>query len=188
MFPVGHIDKAEVRRLAAEIGLRTAAKPDSQDVCFITSTGGRETFLGDRIPFRPGRVVDATGNAVGRVDAVEMVTIGQRRGLGLPGGGPKRYVVDVDVPNAVVTVGGDDDLYDGALRSTSPVWTDRPVAGDVLVQCSAHGAARRARIRPEAATVVIEWARPQRRVAPGQSVVFYDLGDRRVLGGAVASR
>ncbi len=188
LFPVGHIDKAEVRRLAAELGLRTAAKPDSQDVCFITSTGGREAFLGDRIPVRPGRVVDATGNAVGRVDAVELVTIGQRRGLGLPGGGPKRYAVDVDVPNAVVTVGGDDELYDGALRSTSPVWTDRPVAGDVLVQCSAHGAARRARIRPEAATVVIEWARPQRRVAPGQSVVFYDLGDRRVLGGAVASR
>ena len=98
LFPVGSIDKAEVRRLAESLGLRTAAKPDSQDVCFITSTGGRETFLGDRIPFRPGRVVDTDGADLGVVDAVEMITVGQRRGIGLPGGGPKRYVVDVDVP------------------------------------------------------------------------------------------
>ena len=61
LFPVGDIDKADVRRLATELGLRTASKPDSQDVCFITSTGGRQTFLGERIPFRPGRVVDAAG-------------------------------------------------------------------------------------------------------------------------------
>ncbi len=188
LFPVGHIDKNEVRRLASELGLRTAGKPDSQDVCFITSTGGREVFLGDRITFRSGTVVDTAGDKVGHVDAVEMVTIGQRRGLGLPGGGPKRYVVDVDVPARLVTVGDDVELNDGVVRSTAPVWTDRPVSGEVLVQCSAHGPAQRARIRPDRGDVLVEWARPQRRVAPGQSVVFYDLGDRRVLGGATATR
>ena len=97
LFPVGDIDKARVRELAAERHLRTASKPDSQDVCFITSRGGRETFLGSRIAFRPGRVVDGEGAEVGEVAALEMVTIGQRRGIGLPGGGPKRYVVDVDM-------------------------------------------------------------------------------------------
>ncbi len=188
MFPVGHIDKTEVRRLAAEIGLRTATKPDSQDVCFITSTGGRESFLGDRIPFRPGTVVDRTGTTLGRVDAVEMVTVGQRRGIGLPGGGPKRYVVDVDVPDAVVTVGDDVELYRSSLVVENATWVDEPVDGRVLVQCSAHGAARAAGIRSTGGSVLVSWSEPQRRVAPGQSVVFYDLSDRRVLGGGVATR
>ena len=188
LFPVGHIDKTEVRRLAAEMGLRTASKPDSQDVCFITSTGGRETFLGDRISFRPGTVVDGSGARVGTVDAVEMVTIGQRRGIGLPGGGPKQYVTDVDVPGAVVTVGGDDDLFRTAMTVIAPTWVDGAVSGRVLVQCSAHGATNAADIDPVGHDVVVTWAGPQRRVAPGQSVVFYDLADQRVLGGATATR
>jgi len=190
LFPVGDIDKVEVRRLAAEIGLRTASKPDSQDVCFITSTGGRETFLGDRISFRPGRVVALDGAELGRVEAVEMVTIGQRRGIGLPGGGPKRYVVDVDVPNSTVVVGDDGDLDRTSLLVERPTWIDTPIAGTVLVQCSAHGDARPAALAPgcEADTVLVEWEQPQRRIAPGQSVVFYDLADRCVLGGGVAAR
>ncbi len=187
MFPVGHIDKAEVRRLASEMGLRTASKPDSQDVCFITSTGGRETFLGDRISFRPGTVVDLSGDRVGAVDAVEMVTIGQRRGIGLPGGGPKRYVVDVDVPAAVVTVGDDRDLYRQAMTVTRPTWIDDAVSGRVLVQCSAHGATQAADIEADGSHVRVDWVEPQRRVAPGQSVVFYDLADERVVGGGTAT-
>ena len=96
LFPVGHMTKAEVRRIAAELGLRTASKPDSQDVCFISTTGGRETFLGHRIPFHRASVVDTSGEQVGEVDAVELVTIGQRRGIGLYRTEAKRFVVDVD--------------------------------------------------------------------------------------------
>jgi len=187
-FPVGHIDKTEVRRLAGEMGLRTATKPDSQDVCFITSTGGRSSFLGDRIAFRPGTVVDRSGTTLGEVDAVEMVTVGQRRGIGLPGGGPKRYVLDVDVPNAVVTVGADDEMYRSSLTVCSPTWVDEPVDGAVLVQCSAHGAVHAAAIRSVDDGVLVEWSETQRRIAPGQSVVFYDRSDQRVLGGGVAVR
>ena len=66
MFPVGGLQKSQVRELAASIDLRTADKPDSQDVCFITSTGGRTAFLGDRIPFRAGTVVDTDGDATRR--------------------------------------------------------------------------------------------------------------------------
>jgi tRNA-specific 2-thiouridylase len=187
LFPVGDIDKAEVRRIAAARGLRTASKPDSQDVCFITSTGGREQFLGDRIEVRPGRVVDADGNQLGTVPAVELVTIGQRRGIGLPGGGPKRYVVDVDVDAQTVVVGADDELADVGCVATDPTWVDGVVAGDVLVQASAHGAAHRATIEPAGPTVRVEWTEPRRRIAPGQSLVFYDLDDRCVLGGALAS-
>lgn len=190
LFPVGDIDKREVRRLAAARGLRTASKPDSQDVCFITSVGGRETFLGDRIPFRHGRVVDGDGVELGGVEAIEMVTIGQRRGIGLAGGGPKRYVVDVDVGNGVVVVGSDHDLMRSTTALTDVVWTDGPRPGSVRVQCSAHGATAPATLvtgdRDDEA--VVAWATPQRRVAPGQSVVFYDASDRRVLGGGVAER
>ncbi|MFM8248150.1 MAG: tRNA 2-thiouridine(34) synthase MnmA, partial [Acidimicrobiaceae bacterium] len=105
MFPVGHMTKAQVRDRAVALGLRTATKPDSQDVCFISRTGGRETFLGNRIEFRKAAVVTSDGETAGAVDALELVTIGQRRGLGLPGGGPKQFVVDVDTPNARVVIG-----------------------------------------------------------------------------------
>ena len=109
-FPVGHLTKADVRARAVGLGLATASKPDSQDVCFITATGGRTSFLGPRLETHPGAVVDGSGREVGRVGAVELVTIGQRHGLGLPGGTEPRYVIGVDVPRATVTVGGRDDL------------------------------------------------------------------------------
>ena len=66
VFPVGHLTKAQVRERAIELGLRTASKPDSQDVCFISRTGGRESFLGKRIPFRPADVVNQDGSIAGR--------------------------------------------------------------------------------------------------------------------------
>lgn len=183
LFPVGHMTKDEVRRRAAAAGLRTASKPDSQDVCFITHTGGREQFLGDRIPFHRGEVVDQDGGRIGEVDAIELVTIGQRRGLGLPGGGPKRYVSAVDMASRRVVVGDDDDLFDAHVLVDRVDWTGGPV-GDVLVQCSAHGEPRPAVVEGS----VIRWTEPQRRVAPGQTVVFYDPTDSIVLGGGIVSR
>jgi tRNA-specific 2-thiouridylase len=183
-FPVGTMTKAEVRDEAARLGLRTAAKPDSQDVCFITSTGGRTAFLGDRIPLRRGRVVDTDGAEVGAVDAVELVTVGQRRGLAPGRDGRPRYALAVDVEAATVTVGPADDLLDGQVAVHGMAWADGPVAGPVLVQCSAHGTPRPATVAPDGAGVMVTWEEPQRRVAPGQSVVLYD-GDE-VLGGGTA--
>ncbi len=196
MFPVGDLQKSQVRELAGRINLRTADKPDSQDVCFIMSTGGRSTFLGDRIPFHRATVVDVAGVAVGEVDAIEMVTVGQRKGLGLPGGGPKRYVVDVDTNRRVVTVGDDADLLRATIDVHSVTWVHRPFDGSVgrgvLVQCSAHGEPRPGRlseiVAPDGSTTAwrVAWDQPQRRVAAGQSVVFYDTSDTRVLGGGRA--
>ena len=190
LFPVGHLTKADVRARAATLGLRTASKPDSQDVCFITHTGGRTQFLGDRIPFRPATVVDREGATLGRVDAVELVTVGQRRSIGLPGGGPKRYVLEVDVDAARVVVGDDADLLDRTVRIVGIAWADATVSGRVRVQSSAHGAARPAWFEPDADGLegVVMWDEPQRRIAPGQSVVLYDEDDRYVLGGGIAQR
>jgi tRNA-uridine 2-sulfurtransferase len=187
LFPVGALHKSEVRELAASIDLRTADKPDSQDVCFITSTGGRTAFLGDRIPLRSGTVVDTSGARLGEIESVELVTIGQRKGLGLPGGGPKQYVVDIDITAATVTVGSDADLLQPGLTVDAVTWIDSPITGEVLVQCSAHGRATPARISPSTAgAVAVRWSDPQRRIAPGQSVVFYTSDDTSVLGGGIA--
>jgi tRNA-specific 2-thiouridylase len=182
-FPVGDITKDEVRRQARDLGLRTAVKPDSQDVCFITRAGGRADFIARRVGLHPGRVVDTEGNEIGHVDAVELVTIGQRRGLGADGAIDRRYAVAVDVPRATVTVGDAHDLLVDHTAVESLTWVDAAATGSVLVQCSAHGAPRPGRL---AADGTIAWASPERRVAPGQSVVFYDETDRVVLGGGKA--
>ena len=86
LLPVGDLTKAEVRRRAAQLGLRTADKPDSQDVCFIRSDAGRAGFLAARLPLRAGSVVDRPGAVLGAVPAVQLVTIGQRRGSRCDGG------------------------------------------------------------------------------------------------------
>jgi tRNA-specific 2-thiouridylase len=186
-LPIGDIDKAAVRTIAARLGLRTAAKPDSQDVCFITAVGGREQFLGNRIPLREGRIVDTAGSELGRVPAVELVTVGQRKGLDLAGAGSRRFVVDVDVASATVVVGSRQDLDRHRLDVANVVWSDAPVAGPCLVQCSAHGDPRPATIDVvHTDHVTVDWDEPQRRIAPGQSAVFYD-GDT-VLGGGIVQR
>jgi tRNA-uridine 2-sulfurtransferase len=186
LFPVGELTKADVRQRATAIGLRTADKPDSQDVCFIARTnGGRRTFLGSRIPLRSAVVVDTAGNEVGTTDAVELVTIGQRRGLGVALG-ERRYVVDVDVPGQRVVIGEQHDLRADEVSLTQLSWVnDAPADGDaVLVQCSAHGEALEATVH--SGGTLIRFDRPARRVAPGQSVVLY-RGDV-VLGGGIAVR
>ena len=185
LLPVGELTKAQVRSVAASLGLRTATKPDSQDVCFITKSGGREAFLGARIDLHPGRLVDvASGQEEGKIAAVELVTVGQRRGLGDHSpGAARRYALNVDVTAATVTLGSIDDLLVDRVALRQITWVDRPVSPGrpVEVQMSAHG-------RPVQGVFesgdIVRFALRQRRIAPGQSVVMYE-GDR-VLGGGIA--
>ena len=132
-FPVGDITKDEVRTLAKELGLRTADKPDSQDVCFIHSVGGRQVFLGDRIPLRPAKLVDSQGETVGRVESIELVTLGQRKGLNLGGDANRRYVVDIDHQSATVTVGSQDELLVAGQGLVDLEWSHEPLPGPFLV-------------------------------------------------------
>jgi len=192
LFPVGHMTKAEVRRRATELGLATADKPDSQDVCFVTGAGGRQAFLAPRIELHPGRVLDMTGATVGSVPAVEMVTVGQRRALGSGGGtGEKRYAVAIDTASATVVTGTKADLLTNRVEVRDLVWVagqlpaQPPDPHPMLAQCSAHGRPVAARFEVGdggQAAVWFEQAHP--RVAPGQSVVLYE-GDE-VLGGGIA--
>jgi tRNA-specific 2-thiouridylase len=179
-FPVGDMTKDDVRATAAALGLRTAAKPDSVEVCFVTASGGREELLRSRVGLRPGTVLDTNGLVVGSVPATELVTVGQRRGLGLGGGGT-RYALSVDPAAATVVVGELADLLVDGVDLVDMHWINGPVTGSVDAQCSAHG-------QPVETTIegtAVRFAMPHRRIAPGQSVVLY-AGDE-VLGGGVAA-
>ena len=181
-FPVGELTKSEVRERARALDLRTADKPDSQDVCFVTATGGRRAFLEPRVELRPGRVVDTDGAEFGRVDAVELVTVGQRRGLGA-GGGERRYALSVDTGSATVVAGSLADLQTGTVELADVTWVDGPPGRAVrlLVQTSAHGRA----VEGVLDGSTVRFAEPQRRVAPGQSVVLYRADE--VVGGGIAA-
>ncbi|MGH9081743.1 MAG: tRNA 2-thiouridine(34) synthase MnmA [Acidimicrobiales bacterium] len=184
LLPVGALTKAEVRRRAADLGLRTAAKPDSQDVCFIHGAEGRRRFLGRRIPLHAATVVDGrTGAAVGTVEAVELVTVGQRRGMGHAPDGTRRYAVAVDVPGRRVAVGTAADVAVGAVAvdPATVTWVDRPLAAGAAAyaQLSAHG-------EPAACTwegARVAFAEPQRPVAPGQTVALYHRDDPGAVAG-----
>ncbi|MCY4133592.1 MAG: tRNA 2-thiouridine(34) synthase MnmA [bacterium] len=183
MLPIGHLTKAEVRDRAAALGLRNSAKPDSQDVCFIANrAGGRQGFLSRRLGESPATVVDTDGTVLSTVETVQTVTIGQRRGLNLGGTDEPRYVTDVDIAGGRVTVGRREMLYTPTQEVIEIQWADGEVDGPLDIQVSAHGT-------PAVGVVDqagrVNWAEPQRRVAPGQAVVFYQ-GDL-VVGGAVAA-
>ena len=187
LFPVGELTKEEVRAHARRLGLRTATKPDSQDVCFIHSSGGRSGFLADRIPLHGADLVEAsTGRVVGSVPAAELVTPGQRRGLGPGFGGRRRYALSVDVPSGRIMVGSSDEATAARVDLEQVHWVDVPLApGDrALAQTTAHGAPASGRFLADA----FEFDVRQRIVAPGQTVAFYSSDDPDlVVGSAVAT-
>ena len=179
-LPLGEMEKTDVREIAASLDLRVANKPDSQDVCFISNAkGSRRRFLEQRIQLTPAKVLDKERQIVGEVDAVEMVTIGQRKGLGLSGQGDPKYAIDVDVKNATVTVGQRSDLLSGTTKIRDLCWADGDYFDNVQVQTSAHGKTESAHIETD-----IHWVEPHVKVAPGQSLVFYV--DDLVIGSAIA--
>jgi tRNA-specific 2-thiouridylase len=180
LFPVGELTKASVRDHATRLGLRTATKPESMDVCFITR-GGRGKFLADRVPARPGTVVDPDGTVVGHHDGITAFTIGQRRGLGVAAG-QRRYVLDIDAPTATVTVGARDRLTCDAVELSDLSFVDEPFRGrPVLAQARAHGEAFAAWLDGN----TVRFSQPQPRVAPGQVVALYE--DDVLVGGGIAA-
>jgi len=182
LFPVGDLTKSQVRDEAARRGLRTADKPDSQDVCFIRSDVGRAGFLADRVALHPGRLVEhGSGRDLGEVAAVELVTVGQRRGMGHGDDGRRRFVTSVDVPARRVTIGPPEASLDSGLTLGTIAWVDGPPAGlgtvgglAALAQCSAHGLASACTVRSEGDGLTVRLAEPQRRVAAGQTVALFD--------------
>jgi tRNA-specific 2-thiouridylase len=196
LFPVGDMTKDEVRAHARRLGLRTAAKPDSQDVCFIRDAEGRQGFLSRRMELHRADVVDSAGRPAGSVEAVELVTVGQRRGMGHASDGTRRYVTHVDVAARRVTVGNARDalLSSVVLAGPSLTWVDRPLdaGARAVAQVSAHGRPACCTVdrvdRADSADLVVRFDAPQRPIAPGQTVALYDTQDPdAVLGAGIAA-
>ena len=196
LFPIGHLPKTEVRRLARSAGLETAAKKDSTGICFIGERDFRE-FLGRFIPSQPGEIRSVDGTRVGEHGGVFFYTLGQREGLHIGGirgrDGTAWFVVAKDVVTNVLYVdqGSDSEwLLSRQLESEPAHW----IAGAPPAAEFACSAKTRYRQRDEACTVTVSddggvrvaFARAQRAVTPGQSVVFYR--DDECLGGAVILR
>jgi len=191
LLPVGTVTKEQVRAEAARLGLRTAAKPDSQDVCFIRSVEGRQGFLASRMPFHAAPVVDVrSGSVVGEVDAVELVTVGQRRGMGHGADGHRRYVIGVRGSGGAATVlaGGVQDAMTSAvpLAVGSLTWAAVPLGpgSAAIAQTSAHGRPVPCRLEVEDGVPTVRFQERQRLVAPGQTVALYDAADPDVVVGA----
>ncbi len=195
MFPIGDTPKAQVREEAAARGLAVADKPDSHDICFVPS-GDTRAFLGARIGIRPGALVDAeTGNTLGEHDGVHGFTVGQRKGLGLPGPAPDgkpRYVTAIEPETGTVRVGSAERLDVHGITAAAPVWTsgDAPV-GEVecVVQVRAHGGTAPATARPGDSSVEITLHSPLTGVARGQAAVLYrpdPAGDVVIGSGTIA--
>jgi tRNA-specific 2-thiouridylase len=188
-FPIGHLTKESVRERARRLGLVTADKPESQEICFIPDDDYRG-FLQRRDPatVRPGKIVDTDGAIRGHHAGIVNFTIGQRRGLGLSGDGA-RYVVGLDPETDTVTVGTPTDLECDRLVATDV----NVIAGEIPSEPIRVEARIRHRHVPAAATVRIATDRtatvvfdePQRAITPGQSVVWYQ-GDLVIGGGVIA--
>lgn len=189
-FPVGELTKAEVRARARALGLATADKPESQEICFIPDDDYRG-FLRRRAPqaFHPGPIVDRQGRVLGTHSGIAAYTVGQRRGLGLASDGPF-YVVALEPERNAVVVGEGKELETDRLLAaqTNFIPFDR-LHGELRVAAKirhSHEPAP-ATLGPAGGDQVeVRFDSPQRAVTPGQSVVFY-RGDL-VVGGGIISR
>ncbi|PWK89877.1 tRNA 2-thiouridine(34) synthase MnmA [Fulvimonas soli] len=192
LFPVGEIEKAQVRELARAAALPTHAKKDSTGICFIGERDFR-SFLAQYIPARPGEMRTPEGRVVGEHQGAMYYTLGQRNGLGIGGrhgaSGEPWYVVGKDAAANVLYVaqGGENRwLHSRRLRTEAPSW----VAGHppaARFRCTAR---TRYRQHDQACTVsvlgdglAVAFDEAQRAVTPGQSLVLYD--GEVCLGGAV---
>jgi len=191
-FPLGGMTKAEVRSLARDAGLPVAEKGESMEVCFVSGGVGEfveaevaaapERFGGTELG-RPAEVVDAAGAVVGSTGPYYRYTVGQRRGLGLAAG-ERRYVLGVLPEENRVVVGGADELLARGLAGERLSWVGAEPSGEVeaTVRIRSRHPGVAARVRPlPGGRAEVEFAVPQRGVAPGQAAVFYS--GSRVLGG-----
>jgi tRNA-specific 2-thiouridylase len=185
-FPVGEMTKARVREEAARRGLRIAAKPESQDLCFLASDP--RTFLRGRYPetARPGPVVDPSGRVLGEHSGTAGYTVGQRRGLGVAVGEP-RYVIDIVPESGTLVVGARGDLRSDGCRvgGMSFVAGRHPEVGELEAKVRYHSEPVAARLEPAGGGEWDVWfAEPVDAVAPGQAAVFY-RGDEVIGGGTI---
>ena len=189
LFPLGELEKSEVRKIAKEYGLVNHDKPDSQDICFVPDRDYAR-FIQEYTGIVPehGDVIDSKGNVLGRHEGIINFTIGQRKGLGIAFGNPM-YVIDKNAEDNTVTVGDNEELFSDRLRAA-----DVNIIADLVlgkaVKCKAKTRYKQVEQACEAVffedgTAEVLFEEPQRAVTKGQRVVFYN-GDVVLGGGVIA--
>ena len=197
VFPIGHLHKQQVRKLAHEAGLPVYDKPDSTGICFIGERPFQE-FLSRYLKTDKGPIETPEGRTVGEHRGLALYTLGQRSGLGIGGrsgvAAAPWYVADKDVArNALIVVQDQDHplLLSDAFEVESPHWLDESLAHQDDFECSVKTRYRQAdlgcRVRMGESACGVRLARPARAVTPGQYAVFY-RGDHCLGGGIIASR
>jgi len=192
IFPVGGLQKSEVRRIAREQGFSNAAKKDSTGVCFIGERNFKQ-FLMQFLPAQPGDMVDETGKTIGTHDGLMYYTLGQRKGLGIggrsDGTGESWFVIGKDLKRNLLIIqqGEHDELFSLSLDAEKINW----IAGappQSAFECTAKFRYRQpdqgVRVAIEGDGVHVSFDKPQRAVTPGQWVVLYD-GETCLGGGPI---
>ena len=179
-FPVGGLQKSDVRAVAERHQLAVADKPESADICFVPG-GDYRAIVATKIADRPGLMLDVEGNEIGRHQGIQHFTIGQRKGLQTGGGGERQFVTAIDAESNVVTVGSANDLLVNRIELSDIHWLSEPT-DQLDVQIRYRSSPLSARLEGS----VLDLAQPARAVARGQAAVFYD-GDRVLGGGTVES-
>ncbi len=190
LFPLGEMQKPEVRALASDQGLELAQKPDSQEICFIPG-GSYSQFLkayldeqGRDLPDSAGELVSTSGEVMGRHEGIHAFTVGQRKGLGLSSPDPL-YVLKIHPDSHQVEVGPDTALYTRTLRANRLNWVsiaepNEPIRCAIKIRHRHEPAPATLRVTgPD--TIEATFDAPQRAITPGQSAVFYQ--DDEVAGG-----
>jgi tRNA-specific 2-thiouridylase len=194
LFPLGGYTKPRVREMAAEHGIASASKPDSQEICFIPG-GDYKKFIdayleeqGEAMPDNSGELVSTSGEVIGRHTGVHNFTVGQRKGLGVESP-TALYVIQIGGEGNKVKVGNEADLMQSAMRARRLNWISIPeLRGEMRVKIKI-----RHRHEPAWATIrmdstnelIANFDEPARAITPGQAAVFYD-GDEVVGGGWIA--
>lgn len=184
IFPVSHLEKPELRKIAEKAGLPTANKRESQDICFVPDGNYRTLLKAYGVESKPGNMVTLDGTVVGKHTGIVDYTVGQRKGLGVALGAPK-YVVEVDVVNNRVVIGDKKDL-DGngcVITEYNPLESLEGKELTVKIRSTMAATPCKASIDPDG-RVRVHFDTPQFAVCAGQTAVLYD-GDRVIGGGII---
>jgi tRNA-specific 2-thiouridylase len=184
LLPIGHLHKAEVRQQAAELGLSDIIRHESQDICFIPNSDYR-SFIAGHILSSPGDIVDTRGRVLRKHRGLAYYTVGQRHGLELASD-KRLYVLSLDASSNRLVVGSQEQLFTRQLSAQQLSWVSGKAPGEL-----SHMTARVRYKSPETAVslsldnnaATVKFAQPQRAIAPGQSIVFYQ--GEALLGGGI---